>query len=178
MTGDASRKPRLLSGVGTRDPVWFIPCREAPPRWRGVSNEAYPADRGPYVRHGNRFLPMGSLPEGSDRKSVSRLHEYEKAVNPNIAGHRMSERARIRPLRTAAFFNRPDFAPSCHVVSGFLPADDEEKRGNEDDTDENVHHERHRSVPPSRAIFMKSIARRREAIKTPVNGQSPCARSA
>ena len=91
----------------------------------------------------DRSLSAGSLPEGSDRKSVSRLHEYEEAVNPNIAGHRMSERARIHPLWTGAFFTRPDFAPSRHVVSGFLPADDEEKRGNENDTDENIYQKCH-----------------------------------
>jgi len=124
----------------------------------------------------DRSLPAGSLPEGSDRKSVSRLHEYEEAVNPNIAGHRMSERARIQPLRTGAFFTRPDSARSRHVVSGFLPADDEEKRGNENDTDENIHQKRHGPVPPSRAIFIHSIARRREAIKNPCEGCTPVCR--
>lgn len=73
------------------------------PVGRDASNEAYPADRGPYVRYGDRFLPAGSLPEGSDRTSVLRLHEDEEAVNPNIAGHRMTKRARLRPLRAAAF---------------------------------------------------------------------------
>jgi hypothetical protein len=61
----------------------------------------------------------------------------------------MSKRARQDSLRAGITFTRTDFASSCHAVSGFFTADDKEQRGNEDDTEENIHHERHGSVPPS-----------------------------
>jgi hypothetical protein len=90
-----------------------------------------------------------------------------------MAGHRMPERARTHSLREGSFSTRPDFVPSCHVVSGFFTADDEVDRGNEDNADQDVHGKRHEMVPPSRAIYINSIARRRVAIKTYVNDGIP-----
>jgi hypothetical protein len=118
--------------------------------------------------------PFRRVPSPKDRITKA-FQGYRTANSLSIHNCRAPDvRTRAKkPSSGRRFSNRPDFETLDTVVSGFFAADDEVDRGNEDHADQDVHGKRHGSVPPSQAIYGKSIARRREAIKTHVNDAIP-----